>query len=122
MKAIVQDRYGEPRDVLELAEIDRPAIADEQVLVRVHAASIHIGDYYSIKGVPYVMRPVFGLSKPKARVPGSDIAGTVEAAGKNVTQFRPGDEVFGWCQGAFAEYVAVPADALALKPANLSLP
>jgi NADPH:quinone reductase-like Zn-dependent oxidoreductase len=120
MKAIVQDRYGEPRDVLELAEIDRPAITDEQVLVRVHAASIHIGDYYSIKGVPYVMRPVFGLSKPKARVPGSDIAGTVEAAGGNVTRFRPGDEVFGWCTGAFAEYVAVPADALALKPANLT--
>ena len=120
MKAIVQHKYGPPDDVLALTEIDRPVVDDGDVLVRIHAASIHIGDYYGITGVPYVMRPVFSLSRAKNRVPGTDIAGTVEAVGKSVNQLRPGDEVFGWCKGAFAEYAAVSEDALAPKPANFT--
>jgi len=120
MKAIVQDKFGSPDDVLELQEIDKPVVKDDEVLVRVHAASIHIGDSYGMRGVPYLLRPVFSLSRAKNRVPGTDIAGTVEAVGKSVTQLRPGDEVFGWCKGAFAEYVSASEDALALKPANLT--
>ena len=120
MKAIVQDKFGAPDDVLGLKEIDQPAVEEDDVLVRVHAASIHIGDSYGMRGVPYIMRPVFSLSRAKNRVPGTDIAGTVETVGKSVTHLKPGDEVFGWCKGAFAEYVAVSQDALALKPANLT--
>ena len=120
MKAIVQKKFGSPDDVLELQEIDKPVVKDDEVLVRVHAASIHIGDSYGMRGVPYLLRPVFSLSRAKNRVPGTDIAGTVEAVDKSVTQLRPGDEVFGWCKGAFAEYVSVSEDALALKPANLT--
>ena len=121
MKAIVQEKFGSPGDVLEFKEIDKPVIEDDEVLVRVHAASIHIGDSYLMRGVPYLMRPVFSLSsRAKNRVPGTDIAGTVEAVDKSVTHLRSGDEVFGWCRGAFAEYVSVSEDALALKPANFT--
>ena len=120
MEAIVQDRYGSPNDVLELKEIDNPVVEDDEVLVRVRAASIHIGDSHGIRGVPYVMRPMFSLMRAKNRVPGTDIAGTVEAVGTGVTQLQPGDEVFGSCKGAFAEYVSVAQDSLALKPANLT--
>jgi len=121
MKAIVQNKFGAPDEVLELTEIDKPVVKEGEVLVRVQAASIHIGDSYGMRGVPYIMRPVFSLSSGKNRVPGTDISGTVEAVGKRVTQLKPGDEVFGWCKGAFAEYVAVSYDALALKPVNLTL-
>ena len=120
MKAIVQNKFGSPDDVLELKEIDQPVVKGDEVLVRVHAASIHIGDSYGMRGVPYLMRPVFSLSSAKNRVPGTDMAGTVEAVGEGVTQPGPGDEVFGWCKGAFAEYVSVSEDALALKPAELT--
>jgi len=120
MKAIVQDKFGSPSDVLAFKEIDKPVTKDDEVLVRVHAASIHIGDSYGMKGVPYLMRPLFSLSRAKNRVPGTDMAGTVEAVGEGVTQLGPGDGVFGWCKGAFAEYVAVSEEALALKPANLT--
>ena len=120
MKAIIQHKYGSPDDVLEFTEIDKPVVKDDEVLVRVHAASIHIGDSHMTKGVPYVMRPIFSLIRAKNRVPGSDIAGTVEAVGNGVTRLQSGDEVFGWCKGAFAEYVSVPEDALALKPVNLT--
>jgi len=120
MKAIVRDKYGSPDDVLKLEEIDRPAVEDDGVLVRVHAASIHIGDVYTIKGLPYAMRPIFTATKAKNGVPGTDIAGTVEAVGKNVRQLQPGDEVFGWCKGAFAEYVSTSEEALALKPTNFT--
>ncbi len=95
-------------------------VKDDEVLVRVHAASIHIGDLIVMRGVPYVMRMVTGLRKPKNRVPGTDIAGTVEAVGKGVTRFRPGDEVFGWCAGAFAEYACAGEDHFVPKPANLT--
>ena len=118
MKAIVQDRYGKPEAVLGLQEIAKPAVKDGEVLVRVHAASMHVGDWLVVTGVPYIARPAYG--KPKGRVPGTDVAGTVEAVGNGVTGLRPGDEVFGWCTGAFAEYAAAPADHFVPKPANLT--
>ncbi len=119
MQAITQDRYGSA-DVLAAQEIDRPDIADDEVLVRVHAASIHIGDWVLMTGVPFVMRFGTGLSKPKNRVPGTDVAGTVEAVGPGAQSLRPGDEVFGWCAGAFAEYAAAPEGQFIKKPANLT--
>jgi NADPH:quinone reductase-like Zn-dependent oxidoreductase len=119
MQAIVQDRYGSA-EVLETQDIDRPEIADDEVLVRVHAASIHIGDWVLMTGVPYVMRIGTGLSKPKNHVPGTDLAGTVEAVGTHVQSLRPGDEVFGWCTGAFAEYASAPEDQFVKMPANLT--
>ena len=120
MKAIVQYKYGSPDDVLELKDIDKPVVKDDEVLVRVHAASIHVGDWVSVRGVPYIMRPVTGLLRPKNSVPGDDIAGKVEAVGKNVKQLQPGDEVFGWCNGAFAEYACAGEDNFVPKPANLT--
>ena len=120
MKAIVQERYGSPRDVLKVEEIDKSGIGDHDALVRVHAAGINIGDCYTSRGKPYLMRPAFGLRRPKDRVPGVDIAGTVEAVGKAVTQLQPGDEIFGWCKGAFAEYACASEDDLLPKPANLT--
>ena len=119
MQAIVQDKYGSA-EVLEPQDINRPKIADGEVLVRVHAASIHVGDWILMTGVPYVMRLGTGLSRPKNRVPGTDIAGTVAAVGVQVQGLQPGDEVFGWCAGAFAEYAAAPADQFVTKPATLS--
>ena len=118
MKAIVQDRYGNPEAVLGLQEIAKPAVKDGEALVRVHAASIHVGDWLVVTGVPYIARPAYG--KPKGRVPGTDIAGTVEAVGNGVTGLRPGDEVFGWCTGAFAEYASAPADHFVPKPTSLT--
>lgn len=120
MKAIVQDSYGSPAEALALQDIAAPMAKDDEVLVRVHAASVHIGDLIVMRGVPYVMRMVTGLRKPKNRVPGTDVAGTVEAVGQDVTQLRPGDEVFGWCVGAFAEYVCAGEDHFVPKPANLT--
>jgi NADPH:quinone reductase-like Zn-dependent oxidoreductase len=122
MKTIVQDEYGSP-DVLELRDIDKPEIGDDQVLVHVHAAGVNPGDWAIMSGLPYIARPVYGLRKPKNAVRGTDVAGTVEAVGTGVTRFQFGDEVFGWCSGlggAFAEYASVSEDALAPKPANLS--
>jgi NADPH:quinone reductase-like Zn-dependent oxidoreductase len=122
MKAIVQDRYGGP-DVLEFRDIDRPVPTDDEVLVQVHAAGLHRGDWHVMTGLPYLIRivvPTLGLRKPKVPVRGMDVAGRVEAVGAQVTRFRPGDEVFGWCDGAFAEYACAPEDHLAPKPAALS--
>ena len=119
MQAIVQDTYG-AAEVLESRDIDRPEIGEGEVLVRVHAASIHVGDVIVMTGSPYLMRMATGLRKPKNHVPGTDIAGTVEAVGKDVKGLRPGDEVFGWCTGAFAEYASASEDHFALKPANLT--
>jgi NADPH:quinone reductase-like Zn-dependent oxidoreductase len=124
MKAIVYTKYGPPEDVLELKEVERPTPKDNKVLVRIHAASICWADNASIRGKPFMARLSNGLRKPKYTIPGMDIAGQVEAAGRNVKQFQPGDEVFGDIGdcgfGAFAEYVSVPEDALALKPANIT--
>ena len=119
MKAIVQDKYG-AADILEPRDIDRPEIGDGEVLVRVHAASIHVGDVIVMMGSPYLMRMATGLRKPKNQVPGTDIAGTVEAVGKDVKGLHPGDDVFGWCTGAFAEYASASEDHFVLKPANLT--
>jgi NADPH:quinone reductase-like Zn-dependent oxidoreductase len=120
MRAIVQDTYGEPEAVLGLEDIAKPVVRDGEVLVRVHAASVHLGDWILVRGVPYIARMAVGLRKPKHRVPGWDIAGTVEAVGKDVTQFRPGEAVFGWCTGAFAEFACAEADQFVPKPANLT--
>jgi NADPH:quinone reductase-like Zn-dependent oxidoreductase len=119
MQAIVQSKYGSA-EILEAQDIDRPEIGDDEVLVRVHAASIHIGDWVLMTGVPYVMRLGTGLGKPKNRVPGTDVAGTVEAIGPQVKSLRPGDEVLGWCTGAFAEYASAPEDQFVNKPADLT--
>jgi NADPH:quinone reductase-like Zn-dependent oxidoreductase len=125
MKAVVQDKYGSPDDVLQLREIDKPVVGDDEVLVRVCAASVHPDVWHVVTGRPYVLRLMgAGVLKPKNPVPGTDVAGLVESVGKDVTRFEPGDEVFGethmefqWRNGgAFAEYVSVPQDALMLKP------
>ena len=119
MNAIVQDEYGAPLDVLSLQEVETPAVGDGDVLVKVRAAGVHIGDWLVGSGLPYMIRLGYGLTKPKNRVPGMEFAGVVETVGKNVDQFQSGDEVFGFSNaGAFAEYVSVSQDSLALKPAN----
>ena len=117
MKAIVQEEYG-TADNLVLTDIDRPTAAPGEVLVRVHAASVFIGDWHVITGLPYAIRPKLGMRRPKARVAGQEMAGRVEAVGDGVTRFRPGDDVFGICSGAFAEYVSVPEGLLAPRPEN----
>ncbi len=120
MQSIVQDKYGSS-SVLALRSIDKPEIGVDDVLVRVRAAGVHIGDLHVMTGQPYLMRIVgFGLRAPKARVRGMDFAGTVEAIGSDVTQFQPGDDVYGTCDGAFAEYASARADTLAPKPSNLT--
>jgi NADPH:quinone reductase-like Zn-dependent oxidoreductase len=105
---------------LQLKDIDKPAAGDDEVLVRVHAAAVNIGDWHLLRGVPYAMRLVSGVLKPRREIPGLDIAGQVELTGRNVKQFRPGDEVFGWCKGAFAEYARAAENNLLPKPANLT--
>ena len=121
MTAIVHNDYGTaPEDVLRLAEVDKPTMADDQVLVRVHAASVDRGTWHIIAGLPYPIRVAgFGLRKPKYLNPGRSLAGTVKAVGNKVTGSKPGDEVFGICAGSFAEYVCVRTDKLAPKPTNL---
>jgi NADPH:quinone reductase-like Zn-dependent oxidoreductase len=119
MQAVIQTRYGSP-DVLELKDVEKPVVGDDAVLVRVRAAAVNIGDWHLLRGVPYVVRLVSGLRRPRQRIPGLDIAGEVEAVGESVTRVRPGDEVFGWCTGAFAEYACAAEDNLLPKPANLT--
>ena len=119
MKAIVQDRYGPP-DVLELRDVEAPAVGDNEVLVRVQAAAVNALDWHYMRGDPYVARPSMGLRRPKTRIRGRDFAGRVEAVGDGVDRFRPGDEVFGEADGAFAEYVSAGDDAVDTKPANLT--
>jgi NADPH:quinone reductase-like Zn-dependent oxidoreductase len=119
IKAIVQNKYGSP-DVLELKDIDKPAARENEVLVRVQAAAVNIADWHLLRGIPYAMRPAVGLLKPKHEIPGLDLAGRVEAVGGAVEQFQPGDEVFGWCHGAFAEYACAEENSLLAKPGNLT--
>jgi NADPH:quinone reductase-like Zn-dependent oxidoreductase len=119
MKAVVQDRYGSP-DVLQLREIDTPVVGDDDVLVLVHAAGVDQGVWHLMAGLPYPVRATYGIRRPKTRVRGMDLAGRVEAVGDRVSLFRPGDEVFGRCDGSFAEYASTRADRLAPKPANLT--
>jgi len=119
MKAIVYHKYGSP-DVLELKDIEKPAVNHDDVLVRVRTASVNPLDWHFMRGMPRIVRIMTGLLKPKNTRPGVDVAGVVEAVGSNVTQFHAGDEVFGSCKGAFAEYVCTSEGALVLKPANLT--
>ncbi len=119
MKAMVQNTYGST-DVLELREIEKPVIGDDQVLVRVKAAGVNPADWAIMSGLPYIARPVYGLPRPKTKVRGTDVAGVVEAVGANVTGFHTGDEVFGSSDGSYAEYAAAAAAALAPKPVNLT--
>ncbi|MEO1353564.1 MAG: NAD(P)-dependent alcohol dehydrogenase [Cyanobacteria bacterium J06635_15] len=123
MRAIVQSEYG-PTDVLKLAEIDKPLPQDNEVLVQVHATSVNAGDWHLMRGTPFFIRLMFGgLRRPAIQTLGADVAGRVESVGKAVTQFKPGDDVFGNLSecgfGAFAEYVCATEEALVLKPATL---
>src|SRR5918997_1863940 len=127
MKAIVQEAYGQPERVLRPAEVDRPPVGDDDVLIRVRATSVNTPDWIAVTGVPYILRLRSGLRRPRAPVRGSDAAGLVEAVGTNVTDLRPGDEVFGssWTgalatPGTFAEFIVVPASQLIKKPAGLA--
>ena len=121
MKAIVYEKYGSP-NVLELQEIDKPVVEDDDVLVKIHAASVNAADWHLLRGDPFLVRLMAGLLKPKNKILGANVAGRVEAVGRNVKQFQPGDEVFGdlsgcgW--GGFAEYVCARENALVLKPAS----
>ncbi len=123
MKAIVFTEYGPP-DVLQLKEVEKPTPKEDEVLVKVHAASVNARDWHLMRADPFLVRLMTGLLKPKNKMFGSDVAGRVEAVGKNVKQFQPGDEVFGdigpYGNGAFAEYASVPEEALALKPASMT--
>ena len=119
MKAIVYHNYGPP-DVLELEEIDRPIPADNEILIKVLAASLNPLDWHFMRGVPYAVRIQAGLRKPKNPRLGTDVAGLVEAVGSSITQFKSGDEVFGVCKGAFAEYACAFESALVLKPENVT--
>jgi NADPH:quinone reductase-like Zn-dependent oxidoreductase len=123
MKAIVYTKYGSP-DVLQLKEVAKPTPKEDEVLIKVHAASLNARDWRLMRADPFLVRLMTGLLKPKNKMFGSEVAGRVEAIGRNVKQFQPGDEVFGdisqYDNGAFAEYVSVPEDALALKPASMT--
>jgi NADPH:quinone reductase-like Zn-dependent oxidoreductase len=119
VKAIVRDRYGPPEAVLELGDVEVPPIRDDEVLVGVRAASVNAGDAAIVKGSPYIIRPVYGMRRPKRSIIGQDLAGTVERVGAKVTRFSPGDEVFGGGFGAFSEYATAPEKRLARKPAGL---
>ena len=121
MKAIVQERFGPP-DILQLVDADRPEVGADQVLVRVHAAALNPYDWHMMRGDPYAARLMgaVGLTRPKSRVAGIDAAGQVEAVGADVRGLKPGDEVLGFCPGAFAEYARTTADLLVPKPATLT--
>ncbi len=123
MQAIVYHNYGSP-DVLKVEEVQKPTPKDNEVLVKIHAASTAAGDWHLLRADPFLVRLMYGLLTPKYKILGADVAGRVEAVGRNVKQFQPGDEVFGDLSncgfGAFAEYVAAPETALALKPTNLT--
>jgi NADPH:quinone reductase-like Zn-dependent oxidoreductase len=120
MEAMVQERYGEAEHVLRLAPINRPEIGDGDVLVRVHAAGLDRGVWHVTAGLPYPVRLVSGIRTPKARVPGTDLAGRVEAVGRDVATLRVGDDVFGTADGSFAEYARARQDTLLPKPKSLS--
>jgi NADPH:quinone reductase-like Zn-dependent oxidoreductase len=119
MKAIVYRKYGTP-DVLSLQDVDPPVVGDDEVLVRVHAASLNPLDWHFTTGTPYLMRLMVGLRTPKRNIPGVDLAGTVESVGSNVARLKPGDEVFGFGVGSCAEFVAAREDRIAHKPADLT--
>ena len=123
MKAVVITKYGSP-DFVKLEEVPKPTPGDEEVLVQVHASSVNFNNLAHVRGEPVISRLWSGLLEPKDRIPGGDVSGRVEAVGRNVTQFQPGDEVFGDLSGCgfggFAEYVCARDDALVLKPASMT--
>ena len=122
MKAAVYVRYGPP-DVVQIMDVEKPVPNDNEVLLKVRAASVNPLDWRLMRGVPNILRILFRLRKPTITQPGRpgrDVAGLVEAVGKNVTRFKPGDEVFGWCHGAFAEYACTSESALVTKPASVT--
>ena len=119
MRAIVQDGYG-PAEVLELREVERPAVGSGEVLVRVHAAGVDRGVWHLMSGLPYPVRLAYGLRRPRTPTPGMDLAGVVVDVGADVTRFRPGDEVLGIGVGTFAEYARAPEAKLVVKPAGLT--
>ena len=120
MKAIVYEKYGPP-EVLQLKEVAKPIPHDDEVLVKVHAASVNYIDWQVLRGESFLLRVMNGLLKPKHKILGDDVAGRIEAVGANIKQFQPGDEVFGISDfGGFAEYSCVNSDYLGLKPANIS--
>src|SRR5437660_3400672 len=119
MKAIVYHEYGSP-DVLKCEEVEKPVPKDGQVLIKVRAASVNPLDWRLMKGKPSILRIFFGLRKPRLGRPGVDVAGEVQSVGSNVTQFKPGDEVFGACRGAFAEYACTAESKLVMKPGNVT--
>ena len=119
MKAAVCSRYGPP-DVVQITDVEKPVPKDNEVLIEVRAASVNPFDWHLMRGTPYIVRIMAGLLKPKDKRLGVDVAGQVEAVGRNVTQFRPGDEVFGACRGAFAEYACASESALVMKPDNVT--
>ena len=116
MRALWQEVYGEPEAALSVREVDRPKVPDDGALVRVAAASIHIGDCHVIRGLPKAMRPIFGLRRPRSSIPGTDLAGTIDEVGPNVQGWKPGDEVFVTSTGAFAEYAVAKAADLVARP------
>ena len=121
MRAVVQDEYGEAEDVLRVDDIDQPDIEDHEVLLRVQAAAVDRGTWHVMAGLPYPIRLMgYGLRRPRTRVRGREVAGTVETVGREVTSLRPGDEVFGIASGSFAEYATAKHDKLALKPSTAS--
>ena len=119
MKAVVYNRFGSP-DVLEIKDVEKPVPKDNEVLIRIHAASVNPLDWHFMRGTPYLGRVLFGMRTPRIQRLGADVAGVVEAAGKSVTMFRSGDAVFGTCHGAFAEYVCTKETALVKKPGNIT--
>ncbi len=119
MKAVVCSRYGSP-DVLQIRDVEKPVPNDDEVLIEVRAASVNPADWHFMRGTPYIARLVMGLRKPKVTRLGIDVAGRVEAVGRNVTEFKPGDEVFGACRGSFAEYACTSESALVTKPGHVT--
>ncbi|MGB8011121.1 MAG: NAD(P)-dependent alcohol dehydrogenase [Terriglobales bacterium] len=119
MKAAIYTEYGPP-DVVQIRDVEKPVPKHNEVLIRILATSVNPLDWHLMRGKPYIVRAMSGLRKPKITQLGVDVAGQVEAVGRNVTQFKPGDEVFGACRGAFAEYGCTPESSLATKPGNLT--
>lgn len=119
MKAIVYHNYGSP-DVLQFEEIEKPAVGNDEVSIKVRAASVNPYDWHFMRGTPYFIRIMTGLRTPKATRLGVDVAGQVEVVGRNITQFKPGDEVFGVCKGAFAEYTCGSESEVVMKPDNVT--
>ena len=120
MKAAIYTQYGPPDIVVQITNVEKPVPKDDELLIKVHAASVNPLDSHLMKGGPYIVRVLLGLGKPKIKRPGVDVAGQVEAVGENVTQFKSGDEVFGLCKGTFAEHVCAPESAVVIKPDNVT--